>query len=121
MAVTVDLTPLTQLATELVELDGVRAASVDPAELTTLPAVWVQLTGIRYDLLGGHTLATRLVLVVPDNGVARSGAALLELLNKVTDVVEPDGDVTPYPVSLPGQPNTLPGLAVPVDLMVANS
>lgn len=95
---------------------GLRAA-VDPADLN-LPGVLVTLDGIDYDVLDGYTLATRLVLVVPDNGHVRSLAALATLLNQVVDVIDPAGRVTAGTTVLPGNPSPLPALSVPVNLRI---
>ena len=114
----VSLAPLHDLAAQLAAVEGVRTASVDPAELGALPAVWVQLSGIGFDRLAGHTLRARLVLVVADNGVERSAAALVALLNAVLTVVDPDDDVTFAPTLLPGNPGPLPSAAVPVDILI---
>jgi hypothetical protein len=114
---TVTLAPLDDLAAAL-KAGGVRSASTNPAEINT-PGVWIRLTGISFDLLGGYTLNTVLHLVVADNGVQRSAVALVALLNKVTAVVDPSDTVTPAGVTLPANPAPLPGLAVPFDLTVS--
>lgn len=112
----VSFAAMDSLADALAAVEGIRGASTDPAKLNVFPAVWVQATQIDLDLLGGYTIATRLVLLVPDNGHDRSMRALGALLSLVLTVVDPTGPITPQPTILPGSPTTLPGLAVPFDL-----
>ena len=112
----VHFTALDDLAASL-KAAGVRSASADPAEVNA-PGVLVQLAGVELDRLAGYTLNARLLLVVPDNGHLRSRTALAELLSTVTTVVDPDDTITPVAVTLPGSPAPLPGLSVPVDLLV---
>lgn len=107
---------LDELAVAL-KAGGVREASTDPAALN-LPGVWVQATGITFDLLDGYTINARLVLIVADTGVARSMAALAELLTDVIAVVDPTDTVTATTATLPSNPARLPALAVPIDLTV---
>lgn len=107
---------LDELAAEL-KAGGVREASTNPADLN-LPGVWVQATGIDFDLLDGYTIHARLVLVVADNGVARSMTALAELLTDVVQVIGPSDTVTATTATLPSNPARLPALAVPIDLTV---
>lgn len=112
----VSLTPLDDLAATL-RAGGVRSASRNPAEVNT-PGVWVRFTGFEFEFLGGYTITATLHLVVADNGIDRSASALVELLNKVTAVVDPTGPVVPQSLILPSGPKALPGLAAPIALHV---
>ena len=110
----VSLAKLDELAAQLEAVDGIRSASTDPAKIST-PGVFVQCGPITIDKLDdGYTIEAQLRLVVADNGLVRSRDALIELLNKVLTVVDPDGPMTPQGVLLPGNPASLPGLTVPV-------
>lgn len=90
-------------------------ASTDPADLR-LPGVWVQIPAIDLDTLAGYTIATRLLLVVPDDGPAKAMAGLIALLNKVLAHVDAHGTIEPRTAILPEASAPLPALAVPHNL-----
>lgn len=113
---TVNFGAMDDLAGALAAVDGIRAASTDPAKLNVTPAVWVQAVQIDLDLLAGYTIGTRLLCLVADNGHERSMRALGDLLSLVLTVVDPTGPITPAPTILPGSLTVYPGLAVPFDL-----
>lgn len=110
------LPDVADLVTALLALDAVRSCSMDPADLTSLPAVWVQLRGASLDLLSAATLTVQLYLVVGDtDGGIRAATELVALLNAVLAVVTPDGDVTATVVTMTdGTPR--PALTFPVDV-----
>lgn len=102
------------LVDDLREID-VRA-DLDPADVKT-PGVFVRPLGFSLDRLGGYTHRVQLHLVVPDNGYTRSRKALLDLFNKVRSLpLEPDEDPFYQGLVLPGRPDPLPGLVVPLYL-----
>lgn len=124
-----ELPQVTQLANALVAADGVRSASMDPAELTT-PAVWLRFTGLDYTLQGAP-LQLQLVLVVGDtDGGIRAARALAKLHNAVAGVLQnlPYADpeaplyinVTGAPTAatavLSDTPTPLPALVVPITI-----
>lgn len=90
-------------------------ADTDPASVRT-PGVWVRHIGLSLDHLGGYTHKLQLHLVVPDTGYERSRNALVDLLNEVLTVVEPDDDPFFQGLVLPGNPKALPGLVIPLNL-----
>lgn len=105
------------LATALAAAPGITTASANPAEVRA-PGVYLRHTGYSLDLLGGYTIRLDLHLVVPDTGYLRSRDALGALLGLVVDVIDPDGDVVPQGLVLPGSPAPLPGLRFPVNLHI---
>lgn len=108
---------LTDLLAQLLAVPMVRSCSMDPAELTSLPAVWVQLASIPQEgTLTGHPLELRVHLIVADtDGGHRAVAELAALFNAVTPVIEPDGDTTAIPVIMTDGTER-PALQVPVTL-----
>lgn len=111
--------PVSDLAAAI-KAAGVRQASVDPAELTAPPFVYLKPNGIDYDLLDGFTLILDLVCVVSPGKRPTVLKNLAELLNKVTTVVAPDGTVTTATYSAaPGVGAGLPALVVPYRLVVS--
>lgn len=96
--------------------DKVRA-DVDPSALTP-PCVWVQVTGVRLDILDGYTITTNLVCIANDQDHRRAMGDLADLFNAVTTVVDPTGPATTQGTILPDAPSSaLPSLAVPYDLL----
>lgn len=113
MPAQVDLAEVDALVTELTTA-GI-SASIDPAEVDP-PGVWVRHVGLSLDLLGGFTIKTQLHLVVPDNGHAEARTGLVDLLNQVLAVAEPDEDPYFQGLVLPHHPKPLPGLVLPLNL-----
>lgn len=93
---------------------GIRNAE-DPGQLTP-PGVLVQVTGLDLDTLTGLEVSTRLLLVSPASDHERSLAELLELLDAVAALADPDGPITTASVVLPGDPAPLPALVFPLNL-----
>ncbi len=107
------LAPVAELRA-LLDAAGIRNAE-DPARLTP-PGVLVQVTGFDRDTLAATVVACRLLLVVPAGDYQRSLSALVVLLNRVCEVVDPDGPTTAASLTLPGDATPLPALAVPLNL-----
>jgi len=113
----ISLDSLDDLVAALLAHASIRSVSLDPAEVQA-PGVWISAPAIDVEFLdGGATLTPTLYLIVPDNGVARSMRAAVELLNHTISVVGlPAATVTPARVSLPSSASPLPALAFPLDL-----
>lgn len=109
----VDFTRVDELAAALVA-GGVRSADVDVRKVN-LPGVWVKVSGLRYDLLDGYTILTTLYLIAADKDPRRTMTDLQALVNKVTAVVDPTGDVVAVELAMPDG-TALPALALPFDL-----
>lgn len=109
------LVPLTELR-ELLEAADLRVA-IDPADLVP-PGVLVSLSGFTVLTLDGVYAPTALVrVVVPDSGGhERAATELVEVTNKVLELLEPDGPITALGLILPGDPAPLPCLSFPVNL-----
>lgn len=111
---------LDELTEALAGIDGVRSASLDPADIN-LPGVLVQVVGVSLDLLAGLTIKTNLLLLVDDTQPRRAAKELQDLFNAVIPVVRTLGGPTADSVVgkwvLPGQPVPLPGISVPLDLL----
>lgn len=98
-------------------VDGLRA-DLDESKLGRLPAVWVRPAGLRRDVLGdGWTERVQLRLLVPDSDPRRNRHALLELLDKVTPVVEPDDDPAFATVTRPSTGQPVPALVFTIALL----
>jgi hypothetical protein len=116
MAVPVDLSVIGDLLTQLAAVDGVRGASMDAADLQTLPACWVQLRALRQPYLAGSEIGLYVYLIVGDtDGGMRAATALVDLYNAVLDVVTPDGETESVAVAMPDGVN-YPALRMPVDV-----
>jgi hypothetical protein len=112
---------LDELTVALAGIDGVRSASLDPADLN-LPGVLVQVVGVSHDNLAGLTIKTNLLLLVADSQPRRAAEELQDLFNAVIPVVRdtyggPTADSVMGKWVLPGQPTQLPGISVPLDLL----
>lgn len=111
---TYTLAPVAELL-ELLTAAGIRHAE-DPARLTP-PGVLVQVQGFTRTTMGPHPdVTTRLVCVAPDTDHHRAAEELLELLNRVCAVVDPDGDITAATLTLPNAEASLPAFAFPLIL-----
>lgn len=111
---TLTTAPMTELV-ELLRANGLRVEA-DPSALVP-PGVLVSLSGFTVVTLEGVYAPTTLVrLVVPDSDQERAAAELVELANKVLEVVEPDGPITALGLVLPSDPAPLPCLSFPVNL-----
>lgn len=108
---------LIELLTTLRGVEGIRAASIDPAELHTLPAVWVQLSGLDMPTLDlSLRMTVRVSLLVPDTGGMRDAQKLIDLFALlVPAVLVPDGPITFAAVTLPDKA-PVPALQFPLDL-----
>lgn len=85
-------------------------ASTDAAAVNP-PGVWVWLSNIEPNLLDGNGhVRVQLNLMTADLEPRIVLTQLDELLAKVLDQVDSEGDVVPVSIVLPGTPNTLPGL-----------
>lgn len=98
--------------------DTLTAAGV-PATLNRtslqVPGAWVRPdTAGRATLRGGTTRAS-VLLVVPQAGDLEALGDLVDLLDKVLEVLDPDGDVDTS-VVLPHNGNALPAFRLVVDL-----
>lgn len=112
------LPELAELVADLLALPSVKSCSMSPSELNRLPAVWVQLGSIPLEdqTLGSTMLELRLYLIVADTDDGmRAMRGLADLLNAVTTVAEPDGDVTPTVVIMTDNTER-PALMMPVNL-----
>jgi hypothetical protein len=77
----------------------------------------VSLSGFAVYTLDGIHAPTALVrAVVPDSPAGKASAELVELVNKLLEVVEPDGPITALGLVLPNDPAPLPCLSFPVNL-----
>ena len=111
---TLTVAPLTELV-ELLRAAGVRCEA-DPAQLVP-PGVLVSLSGFAVLTLDGIHAPTALVrAVVPDSPTDKATAELVELVNQLLEVVEPDGPITALGLVLPNDPAPLPCLSFPVNL-----
>jgi hypothetical protein len=79
-----------------------------------LPGVVLQVYGYTFDTLDAYSLRGRLLLIVPDQPARDAIGALADLLNRVTSVVRPAGEVTHEAVALPDRGAPLPALSVPI-------
>lgn len=93
----------------------IRSVEIDPSKLN-LPGVLVELSAVRYDLLAGATIVARLSLVAPDVAIAQVHELLAELLDKVSDVIDPDGDVLATKVAFGEQSTLMPALQLTMSL-----
>lgn len=113
-------TDLDTLAQAIAALEGIRCASTDPAKITTFPGAWLQLGPIEPLTLDGHySVSLDVVLVVKDNGYARSLDALSDALGPVLALLRqygPTGPVQPTGLVLPASSTPLPALSVPVQI-----
>jgi hypothetical protein len=116
MAVPVDLAVVADLIDQLKAVPGVRSASMDPAELQTTPAVWVQLRGIAQPFLAASEIRLYVHLISGDtDGGMRVAAELVTLYNSILEVVTPDGETETLSVTMPDGAQ-LPALRMPVDI-----
>lgn len=110
------LAPLAELVELLETAHPTMRVAVDPTELVP-PGVLVSLSGFAVYTLDGIYAPTALVrAVVPDSPQAKAADELVELVNKLLDVVEPDGPITAIGLVLPNDPAPLPCLSFPVNL-----
>jgi hypothetical protein len=113
-AASLTLAPLAELA-ELLEAAGLRVTT-DPAELVP-PGVLIGLSGFTVLTLDGIYAPTALVrVVVPDSPQDKAAAELVELTNRLLELLEPDGPITALGLILPNDPAPLPCLSFPVNL-----
>lgn len=71
-------------------VDELRAAGIRAdvdRDKVNAPGVWVQPAGFDLDTLATTRTAVRLMLIVPDKDPRRAYKALVDLLNKVTQVI----------------------------------
>lgn len=71
-------------------IDALRAADIRAdvdAKALTVPGVWVQPSEFALHTMGATLDTARLVLIVGDKAPARAYPALVDLLNKVNEVV----------------------------------
>lgn len=112
---TLTLAPLTEVVELLRDTAQVRCET-DPAQLVP-PGVLVSLSGFAVFTMDGVYAPTALVrAVVPDSPADKASAELVELVNKVLEVLEPDGPVTAVGLVLPNDPAPLPCLSFPLNL-----
>lgn len=78
-----------------------------------VPGVVAQFYGYTFNTLDAYALRGRLLLVVPDQPARDALGALADLLNLVTSVMRPSGEVTHEAVALPDRGAPLPALSVP--------
>lgn len=104
---------------DLLKAAGVPSASLDPHEVNT-PGVWLQVTRIIDPVLGGesYTLELTAIAVAADKGVRRSTRELSKLLEQISGVCLPSGDVTVVTVTFP-EAEALPGLSIPLTVTVS--
>lgn len=111
---------LTALLALLLDVPAIRSASIDPADLGSLPGAWVQLRGLDNPTLDASMVLTvQVSLIVEDtDGGARAAQALIDLYAAVVPgVLTPDGAVTFAGVQLPSNPTApLPAITFPVDI-----
>lgn len=125
MGYTVDPADLQALIDSLAAVDGLDQTWSDgdqdrPAQVVeigqplTTPGVVVQVLGYTFDALNSYAMRGRLLLVVSDQKSPEARTALADLLNLVSSVVPPKGEVTHEAVTLPDRPGSpLPALSVP--------
>lgn len=108
------LAPLTELVDLLRDAD--LRVEVDPSALVP-PGVLVSLSGFAVYTMDGVYAPTVLVrAVVPDSDQDKAATELVELVNRLLEVVEPDGPITAVGLVLPNDPAPLPCLSFPVNL-----
>ena len=98
---------------------AIRSVDLDPARLTTLPAVWVRLDGFdELTLDRGLEVRLQLIAVAAGRDYRRALDDLADVLDELVPLVRgygPLGSVDPVTVALPGQ-GALPGLRVPLTI-----
>lgn len=105
-------TALDEYADLLVEVEGIRSASADPAKIMT-PGVWVQARSFKFATLdGGVTIDARLLLITGSKDPRRAITDLSALFRAVVTLGQPAGEMTPAVATLNGA--DLPALSVPV-------
>jgi hypothetical protein len=107
--------PLAELR-DLLTTAGIRHAE-DPGRLTP-PGVLIRLEAFTQSTLAGLEIATTLFVVVPDATHEQATAELVALTNRLLEVVDPDGPISPATVQLPGEAGgaRLPALMFPLHL-----
>lgn len=117
----IDPADVDQLVSMIAAVPGVDAVNGDgkPTQVgyigsaIELPGVVLQVYGYTFNTLDGYALRGRVLLVVRDAPARDAIGALADLLNRVTSVVRPSGEVTHEAVTLPDRAAPLPALAVP--------
>lgn len=107
-----DALPLVAALRVALEGAGIRNAE-DPGQLTP-PGVLVRIDSLTSTTLDGLEVTASLYLVVPASDHTRSLTELLELLDAVCELLDPDGPITSASVVLPGDPAPLPALTFPL-------